>query len=125
MNGFWAVIVKRGNKLSTADMYARLDKITDLPRFTGKFAERVGYGDTEAALSGVGNAFCRVFSDNGVLDALRQTDPLGASLSGSGPSCFAVYRDETSARKAAGELIKAGFEPYTVPFVNRGVSIAE
>ncbi len=125
IEGFWAVIVKHAEKQSTADMYKKIDSIAQIKPYTDKFVKCALNGETEKALSGVGNAFSAVFCDEGLLKTLKNLNPVGAGLSGSGPSCFAVFFDEKSAIAAAKSLQNKGFAPYAVPFVNCGSSVIE
>ena len=125
ISGLWAVIVKHGEKKSTADMYKKIDNITDIKLYTEEFVKHALNGEKEMAISGVGNAFSAVFDDDGVLKILSELKPIGAALSGSGPACFAVFRCEMEAKAAAQKLTDSGFSPYTVPFVNSGNAVIE
>ena len=44
-----------------------------------------------------------------ILDAIRKTSPIAASLSGSGSTLYGIYPDDLAARKAAAELADGGF----------------
>lgn len=125
IKGFWTVIVKSGEKLSTADMYKRIDNMTDLSFSTEKFVSLLNSGRNFDAVGCIDNAFCSASDKETVFDALKCEKPLGVSLSGSGPSCFAVFPDENSALSACENLKKQGFKPYCVPFLNRGNLIVE
>ncbi len=123
IEGFWVVIVKEGEKKSTADMYRRLDDIGASSAFTAEFIRCIGSCDYAGAFSSMGNAFAQVAADENLISVLRKQNPLGASLSGSGPSHFAVFPDKTSALFAADNLKKSGFMPFAVPFVNSGYNM--
>ncbi|MBO4694046.1 MAG: 4-(cytidine 5'-diphospho)-2-C-methyl-D-erythritol kinase [Clostridia bacterium] len=122
---FWVVIVKHGQKKSTADMYRMIDEISVSSGFTEEFIKNLSAADYKAAFAAVGNTFGAVAADDGLLSSLKALNPLGASISGSGPSHFAIFGDEPSARFAAEQLIRLGFATFAVPFVSRASDIIE
>ncbi len=125
IKGVWAVIIKQGEKQSTADMYRRLDEENNAIATTNKFVDCILGGNQNAAFSHTGNAFFSLASDNNSVKALESQNPMCVSVSGSGPSHFAVFPDRNSALGASRRLKKLGFEPYTASFENCGVSIIE
>lgn len=125
LEGFWAVIVKHGEKKSTMDMYGQFDKSGVSTAFTEKFIKCAENFDYKGAFGNMGNAFSAVASDNRLLSELRSENPYGVSLSGSGPSHFAVFADGESALAAAEKLSGKGYSPYAVPFTSRAYEIIE
>ena len=119
---FAVLIVRGGDKKSTADMYKKLDLMPDLKKQTDRFCELLEAGEKTEALKGCGNAFLPVQDDNGVLKLLSEFNPIAASLSGSGPSYFAVFENEKSALAAADELQKRGISSVAARFERFGIA---
>lgn len=100
------LLIKKGRKPSTAEMYRRLDEACErdgafLPGpFTPGTVDALRRGDYGALCARLGNAFEAVW-DHGALEA--ELYGLGAdrvSLSGSGPTCFALFSDALRAEAA-------------------------
>ena len=125
IRGFWAVIIKAGEKISTAEMYRRIDSASPRADITGKFVNLIESGEYKKAMRIIDNAFCLVGKSGNVSSALSAEDPLGISLSGSGPSHFAVFPDAPSAQRAAQNLEAKGYKPFCVPFISRANEIIE
>ena len=101
------VVSKNGNKLSTKDMYNKLDALKKLPYDdTQKFINALESGDFKACVKYIGNSFSCVTGLYGIDTLLKPTNPLAVSLSGSGPSVFAVYENKADADTALNLLIK-------------------
>ena len=124
IEGLWAVIVQAGKKESTSLMYKKLDGAPLSPPVTDDFL-RALHENADTAFKKAGNAFGAVAANAGIIELLGSHRPMGVSLSGSGPSHFAVFRDKREANLAAKDLERKGFSPYAVPFVNRGNRIIE
>lgn len=95
------VIAKNGTKPSTAEMYKRFDEI-DNPKFADNdaFLKSLECENTEEALRFAENSFEAVTGLYGIDEIISSTNPIKVSLSGSGPSVFAVYTDERNANSA-------------------------
>ncbi len=106
------VLVPQSRGLLTADVYAELDRLRDigavpvratldpeqLRQLAGAPAEQLAAGlenDLEHAALSLRPGL------SGVLGALRETAPLGARITGSGPTAFGVYPDRPAAEAAA------------------------
>ena len=123
--GYYAVLIKAGEKQSTADMYNRLDAAPVQARTTERFLNAAkSYGYSEAFVY-AGNAFSSVAADKGVISAMKEKNPILVSLSGSGPVHFAVFGGETAAKKAAKELEKQGYTTLAAPFCDCGAQMIE
>lgn len=125
ISGYYAVLIKAGEKKSTADMYRRLDAMPPAKPVTAEFIRLIKKGDFSAALLLADNAFCAVGADWDVLTALKAQNPVCASLSGSGPTHFAVFESESAAKCAAKDLESKGFAPLVAPFSHRAVEVVE
>ncbi|MDD6479456.1 MAG: 4-(cytidine 5'-diphospho)-2-C-methyl-D-erythritol kinase, partial [Oscillospiraceae bacterium] len=92
------IIAKNGTKPSTAEMYKCFDEIKN-PKTADNdaFLKSLECENTEEALKFAENSFEAVTGLYGIDEIISSTNPLKVSLSGSGPSVFAVYKDEESA----------------------------
>ena len=122
ITGYYALIVKSGEKISTADMYRKIDANPQTELFTDKFIKN---GNYKEAFKNTGNAFSYFYKNDKLLFLLKSQNPLCVSLSGSGPSLFAIFDSETDANKSKEYMESNGYSPITAPFVNRGFSIIE
>lgn len=107
------VIAKNGQKGSTGAMYALLDETEDLKNpCTEKIIKSLYDNDIKDICKNIGNDFIKV---TGLYDMERifaETNPLAVSLSGSGPSVFAVYSDCFAAKKAEEYVKKQGIKCF-------------
>ena len=117
----YAVLVKSGGKKSTKDMYKRLDSLPQQESRTQRFTEAYG----EEKFNFTGNAFSLLAEDKNVVSALKDQHPIAVSVSGSGPTHFALFSAENQAKKASECLENQGFKPIIAPFVNCGVKITD
>ena len=119
----WFLLIKQGDKPSTGEMYKRLD------------AENPSHPDTLAAIKAIeennlnnlaqlmDNFFISVNREFPLTEKLMELGALGVSLSGSGPTHFAVFDSEILAQSAYGTLKKAELECYLVKPVDIGIEI--
>lgn len=99
------VIVKEGEKPSTGDLYARWDSSGEkTPPHTSEMLGALASRNLAAVSSRLFNAFSKLVQQNGIADRLCGLGALGASLSGSGPSVFAVFPDGGAALECARAL---------------------
>ena len=108
----YIVITKNGKKPSTGFMYKRLGElgINRRPN-TEAVLSAIKAGDIEGLCRNLYNVFLPAAEECGVgedIALLEETDALGVGLSGSGPSVFAIYKTEASAKSAAEKLKAAG-----------------
>lgn len=125
ISGLWTVLIKAGEKESTARMYAKLDERPFLPPVTEDFLKALNRGDIDSAFGKINNAFSSVAVLDEVIKAIKNERPMGVSLSGSGPTHFGIFKDEKAALSAAENLKKTGYPVYVAPFINRGNEIIE
>ncbi len=100
----YIVVIKSGEKSSTKDMYQKLDCKQDLPQKTSEVIDAIKDGNIYGISSNLGNAFGSVFDYTDIKDEFLKTQPLGISLSGSGPTVFGIYDDKDKAERAARQL---------------------
>ena len=118
---YCALIVKSGEKESTADMYKKLDLMPAEEPVTGRFVSLLSENRAREALALAGNAFLGVQRDTEILRALLREKPIAASLSGSGPSYYAVFENKAAARAAAKTLIGKGVYAAVTEFTDSGL----
>ncbi len=115
------VTVKQGEKHSTADMYRQLDdKPFILPK-TQAIVEAINKGDLYAIGKNASNAFAYVCNNEALINDIKTTFPIAASLSGSGPTVFAIYKNTDSANTASKQLKTMGYSPIICTPVSQGV----
>lgn len=108
------LLIKHGKKLSTADMYSKVDAFPQESFYTDKMVEGIKASDLSAVCQNVFNAFDSVCDNEDLVNDIKSTSPLTVSLSGSGPTVFAIYADMMQANTAKVELQKKGYNPYVV-----------
>lgn len=123
--GFHALLLKEGKKQSTADMYARLDGVPAQKPSTGEFLEAAAKSGYKEALKYISNAFLPVSEGKSAYEALKSQNPIAVSLSGSGPTYFAIFENEDAAKKAGESLNGQGVFSLIAPFVSCGIKIIE
>ena len=107
-----AVIILAGDKPSTAEMFARLDK-TDYPRpDIEKTVTAVKNGSYSELTRALGNSFSVLWEGSNIPDRLYSCGADAVSLSGSGPARFALFSDDEKARMAREYLKNEGFFVY-------------
>ena len=117
------LLIKHGQKLSTADMYSKVDAFPQESFYTDKMVEGIKASDLSAVCQNVFNAFDSVCDNEALTKNIKETDPLAISLSGSGPTIFAIYADMMQANTAKVELQKKGYNPYIVIPSKYGIEI--
>ena len=106
------LLIKQGSKLSTADMYKKIDSMPQCKKNTQQAVEGIASGNILNVIPYISNAFAYVSECEKVLaDIKKSSMPLAASLSGSGPTVFAVYQDDKDALCAKAQLEKMGYKP--------------
>lgn len=116
------LIIKYGEKPSTADMYRRLDACSDLIVPDNDGLETViKEGNLRKICRFFANSFEPLWNNADLKKLLDSTCPMCVSLSGSGPSVFAIYGDKISAAEAKSVLDGKGYECYLTKPVNCGV----
>ena len=109
------ILVPQHEGLSTASVYAQLDRMKGWrerldPLPLRDFAQTLDPQALENDLQPAAMALRPELAQ--VLELLRETEPLGTLVSGSGPTCFALFADRERAERGAAEIegaILAGF----------------
>lgn len=117
------LLVKHGTKLSTADMYKKIDSCPQTEFYTQAVSDGIKNGDLNVVCKNVYNAFSSVCDNNDLINDIKQTKPLAVSLSGSGPTVFAIYSDMLLAADAKSELEKVGYTPIIATASKSGIII--
>ncbi|MFL6690051.1 MAG: 4-(cytidine 5'-diphospho)-2-C-methyl-D-erythritol kinase [Alphaproteobacteria bacterium] len=105
---FDALLVNAGHPVSTPSVYKALRERTGIgriarPRRFGTSGQLAGYlAGARNDLEAPARSLCPVIGEQ--LKALEETRPLLVRMSGSGPTCFGIYPNATSAQ-AAGDVI--------------------
>lgn len=115
------ILIKHGNKLSTADMYKKIDSAPAVCRNTPNAVDALACGSLDSLSKNIGNAFSTVCYDEKLINDIKSTSPLAVSLSGSGPTVFAVFDDKTKAGAAADKLGRLGYNPIIANPVKCGI----
>ncbi len=118
----YAVVAKNGVKGSTKEMYAKLDEITTVARHdTPDAVKAIENNDNKTLCLNIGNAFADVCGLYGMEKHFEPTEPLCISLSGSGPTVFALYDCREKAKKAVDCIKAKNIECYLSDFSAQGI----
>ncbi len=115
------VLIKHGKKLSTADMYKKIDSAPAVCRNTPNAVDALACGSLQSLSKNIGNAFSAVCFDENLINDMNATAPFAVSLSGSGPTVFALYEDSAAAKAAAEKLEHLGYNPIIAKPVKCGI----
>lgn len=112
LKGFYYVIVKPDESISTAYVYKNLD-LNNRPDNLNvqKAAEGIRRGDIQMLIQNAGNIMESVTASkvpviNDIKKSLYKSGAVLSLMSGSGTSVFGMFNDLTSARRASGSLAK-------------------
>lgn len=112
-----------GEKQSTADMYRKIDNSPALPPVTEKMLCAIGKGDITGVANLLSNSFGAVCDYTALAQKFLETSPLGVSLSGSGPTVFAMYKNDSESDTALKQLEDSGVVVYKATNSPLGVEI--
>lgn len=115
------LLVKQGQKLSTKDMYNRLDSENPPHPDMDKTAELIEKGDISGMMDVIGNSFISVNEPFELQEKLLSSGAVGVSLSGSGPTWYSVFEDKEKAEYIYNLLKDSGIECYLVQPSNKSV----
>ena len=103
-------------KLSTCEMYQIIDNNPYIPCNTDEVIKAISENNLLRLSQNLSNAFTVVWEDSLVKKALSDQAPIGVSLSGSGPTWFAIFETEQAAVVAKKALEKQDISCWvTVP----------
>lgn len=112
LSGCYFLIAKAENKISTAEMFKKLDSAFYPKPDIEKTVRAINSGDYYKMIASFGNSFSVIWDGSPIKSLLRETKADSVSLSGSGPAWFAVYRDKNTAQAAENTLKKRNIECY-------------
>lgn len=115
------LIIKHGQKQSTAEMYKKIDLCPNTPCCTQGMISGIEKGDLYKICQNVSNAFSKVSDNRELINNIKTTKPLAVSLSGSGPAVFAIYENTQKAETASQKLTVMGYNPVITAPINKGV----
>ncbi|MBQ6717576.1 MAG: 4-(cytidine 5'-diphospho)-2-C-methyl-D-erythritol kinase [Clostridia bacterium] len=117
------ILIKYGAKLSTADMYRQVDTYPQDKYYTQSMVDGIENSDLSAVCQNVFNAFSSVCNDEKLTKDIKNTNPLAVSLSGSGPTVFAIYENFETANVAKFTLKQKGYSPIVALPSKSGIII--
>ncbi len=100
----YILLAKAEEKPSTAEMYRIIDSKEPVFCDTNAVIKALENNDLKQLSSLLANSFEAVWEDSFVKKELLELSPLAVSLSGSGPTWFALFESENSAVKALNTL---------------------
>lgn len=115
------VLVKEGEKGSTWEMYQKLDLQPQSHFDTPQAVEVIESGNIKKLCESVGNPFLSVCDKTKIIEDIKNTNPLFASLSGSGPTVFGAFGDALLASRAVQYLRECGYSPILTQAKNQGI----
>lgn len=115
------LLLKHGVKQSTADMYKKIDAYPQKKRYTDAVVGGIINEDLNVICNNVSNAFSGVCNNTEIIDAVNTTNPLCCSVSGSGPTVFAIYNSKEQAENASKQLKNMGYCPMVTQPISKGI----
>lgn len=115
------LLIKHGQKLSTADMYKKVDAYPQDKFYTENMVKGIKNGSLNAICSNVFNTFDMVCNNDNLVADIKDTNPLAVSLSGSGPTVFALYDNIDKALNAKKLLEQIGYSPIISAPTKNGI----
>lgn len=122
-NKGYFVLVKKENKPSTAEMYAKIDNENYEVETADEFIETLKNGDCLETSKMFSNTFALAWQSSAARRLLTETNADAVSLSGSGPVWFGYFEDKNSAKAVYKTLKKQGAEAYLANPVKKGIEL--
>lgn len=117
------LLIKHGQKLSTADMYRQVDAYPQNKYYTQAMVDGIEKGEIDTVCKNVFNAFASVCDNDSLIQDINLTKPQAVSLSGSGPTVFVIYKDIIDAQNAANKLKEIGYSPIIATPTKNGITV--
>ena len=108
----YIVLAKADKKPSTAEMYRIIDSNEQVNVNTEEILECIKANDLKGLSENLCNAFETAWEGSALKEKMSAFSPLTVSLTGSGPTWFALYKDFDSANKLFEKLQKENIECY-------------
>ena len=106
------LIVLAGEKPSTGEMFARLDRLNYPKPDIEKTMRAISNGSYTELINSLGNSFSVLWDGREITEKLYNYGADAVSLSGSGPARFAVFSDEEKARATLKALSAENVKAY-------------
>ncbi len=119
------VIAKVGQKKSTKYMYSVIDN-ADVSAYrpdTSAAITALNEGSLLSLCKNVKNVFSAAWEDSPLKDILSVSNALAVGLSGSGPSYFAIYENESDAKKTLLSLKEKNITAFLTVPTKKGIEI--
>ena len=117
------LIIKHSQKLSTADMYNKIDSRQFISPKTENMVKAIKNNDISEILNNISNAFLSVADISFEEKLLKECGALKAGLSGSGPSVFGIFPDTHTSDTAFKTLKNAGYTVFLAQTSEKGIII--
>lgn len=117
------LLIKHGVKQSTADMYKKIDNCPQAKRYTEAVVKAIESNDLKTVCNNVFNAFSAVCDNTELINDIKITKSLAVSLSGSGPTVFAIYNNIDDANKAKSTLEQKNYNPIIAVLSKNGITV--
>lgn len=119
-NGY-VLLAKAEQKPSTGEMYRIVDSKEPIKGDTESVIEAIKANDLCSLSKNLFNSFAGVWENSFVKTALLGLSPLAVSLSGSGPTWFALFDDFQKVQQAKTELEKAEIPCWIASFSDKSI----
>ena len=119
----YIVLAKADKKPSTAEMYRIIDNNEQVNVNTEKILECIKGNDLKGLSQSLCNAFETAWESSELKEKMLVFSPLAVSLTGSGPTWFALYEDFNCASKLLSALKEENIECYLTNFKNTALEI--
>lgn len=119
----YVLLAKAEEKPSTAEMYRILDSKKTVFCDTNAVINAIKSNDLYGLSDCMSNSFEQIWEQSVAKDKLLKFEPLKVSLSGSGPTWFALFEDKDKALKAEKILIEEGMKCFVCEFSDRAIEI--
>ncbi len=117
------LLAKGENKPSTGEMYRILDSKEPIFCDTKAVIAAIENNDLEKLSKSIVNSFGAIWQDSFVKEELLKLKPLAVSLSGSGPTWFALFEDRATAFSAKEKLETKEMKCYVCDFEDAAIKI--
>jgi 4-diphosphocytidyl-2-C-methyl-D-erythritol kinase len=117
----YVLLAKADTKPSTAEMYRLLDSKDPEISDTEKVIKAVENNDLNLLSNSLFNAFLSVWGESELKQRLLELSPLCVSLSGSGPTHFALFDDFEKAETAQKTLENQNIDCWLADFCDKAI----
>ena len=121
LNRGYILLAKADTKPSTAEMYRLLDSKDPEILDTEKVIKAVENNDLNLLSNSLFNAFLSVWGESGLKQTLLNLSPLCVSLSGSGPTHFALFDDLEKSKTAKKTLENQNIDCWLADFCDKAI----